>query len=121
MSGSIKGRGDLGKLGERVAVQVLERAGLRILERNWRCREGEIDVVACDGQCLVIVEVKTRTSTRFGTPAEAVAGRKLGRLRRLAGLYAASQSVRYDAVRIDVVAILRRAGRTFVQHLKGVS
>ena len=74
----------VGRFGEDVAAQHLLAAGLQILERNWRCREGELDIVARDGSELVFVEVKTRSSLAFGTPAEAVGPAKAARLRRLA-------------------------------------
>jgi putative endonuclease len=61
-----------GKYGERVAAQHLEAAGFEVLDRNWRCPQGELDIVARDGAALVFVEVKTRSSTKFGEPAEAV-------------------------------------------------
>ena len=74
----------LGKSGEQAAAEYLESCGLRILDRNWRCATGEIDIVAVDRQTLVVVEVKARTSTRYGTPLEAVSRAKRARLRRLA-------------------------------------
>ena len=61
----------IGRYGERVAARHLTDAGLTILDRNWRCREGEVDVVAREGQVLVFVEVKTRSTTRYGVPAAA--------------------------------------------------
>ena len=75
---------DLGREGEQVAAEYLERAGLRVLDRNWRCTEGEIDIVAAERQVMVVCEVKTRSSTRFGTPLEAITRHKQARLRRLA-------------------------------------
>ena len=74
----------LGRYGERVAERVLLDAGMTVLARNWRCSDGEIDLVARDGDALVVCEVKTRTSTAFGVPAEAVGVAKADRLRRLA-------------------------------------
>ena len=65
-------RSALGSYGERVAVRALTDAGFSVLDRNWRCRDGELDVVARDGDALVFCEVKTRTGTGFGHPAEAV-------------------------------------------------
>src|SRR5688572_32790037 len=74
----------LGLYGERVAADHLQSLGMVVLARNWRCRFGEIDLVAREGSTLVICEVKTRTGTTHGTPVEAVVGRKATRLRRLA-------------------------------------
>lgn len=75
---------ELGRYGEDVAVRHLHDQGLVILERNWRCRAGEIDIVARHGDVLVFCEVKTRRSDRFGSPVEAVTPRKLARMRVLA-------------------------------------
>ena len=74
----------LGRRGEDLAADFLQAHGMRIVERNWRCPEGEIDIVALDGDALVIAEVKTRKSLAFGHPFEAVGADKLARLHRLA-------------------------------------
>lgn len=112
----------VGAYGERVAVRALQAAGWEILDRNWRGRDGELDVVARDGEdVVVVVEVKTRTGTGFGHPAEAVTPVKLARLRRLAGEWLSTHEVRAAGVRIDVVAVLRgRTGAAVVEHLRGV-
>ena len=87
-------KGAVGRFGEQLAVRHLEAAGLRILDRNWRCAEGEIDIVAADGDTLVVCEVKTRSGTGFGDPAEAVVGAKAARLRRLALRWLAARGAR---------------------------
>src|SRR3954463_14175263 len=97
----------LGRFGEDVAARHLERAGLVLVERNWRCREGEIDIVAVDGHVLVFCEVKTRSTAAFGSPAEAVSPAKLQRLRRLAALWLADHPGGWADLRFDVVAVLR--------------
>ena len=74
----------LGRFGEDVAARYLTAAGLVILERNWRCSAGELDIIAADGPTLVFCEVKTRSSTLFGSPAESVTPVKAGRIRHLA-------------------------------------
>lgn len=101
---------ELGRRGEDVAVRYLEDRGLVVLDRNWRCRDGELDVVAADAGRLVVCEVKTRSSTRFGEPAEAVTGRKANRIRRLANLWLAAHQVRWCEVRFDVCAVLIEHG-----------
>lgn len=112
----------VGRYGEQVAVAHLERAGMVVLDRNWRCRQGELDVVAMDGSCLVAVEVKTRRSEAYGHPVEAVTREKVGRLRRLVAQWLAEHDVRADAVRIDVVAVLRpRSGPAVVDHRRAVA
>lgn len=115
-------RQELGALGEQVAVRHLQELGLRIVARNWRCRYGELDVIAVDGTgTVVFVEVKTRSGDGFGGLAEAVTPRKLGRIRRLAGLWLAGQEQRWRGIRIDVIGV--RVGRCRtpeVMHLRGV-
>ena len=110
----------VGKFGEDVAVQRLSAAGLRILDRNWRCAEGEIDIVAADGDVLVICEVKTRSGLAYGDPAEAVIAAKAARLRRLALRWLAAHDLAWADLRFDVVTVLRRAeGGLLVRHLRG--
>jgi putative endonuclease len=111
----------LGRQGEQLAVEHLERSGMRILDRNWRCAEGEIDIVAADRRALVICEVKTRSDTRFGTPIEAISARKHARLRRLAVRWLAAHILIFDEIRIDVVGVLRTGPGTFsIEHVRGV-
>jgi putative endonuclease len=111
----------LGQQGEQVAARFLTEAGLTVLARNWRCRDGEIDIVALDGRTLVICEVKTRSGVRFGTPLEAVTRTKAHRLRRLAVAWVHAHGLVFDQIRIDVVAVLRGApGEFSVEHVRGV-
>lgn len=111
----------LGDYGERVAVTHLQGSGMSVLERRWRCRIGEIDIVALDGPCLVVCEVKTRRSTVAGAPAEAVTAVKLARLHRLAAAWLEAHDGHYRDVRIDVVAVLLPSrGGPVVEHLRGV-
>ena len=74
----------LGRHGEDLAAEYLQQSGLRVIDRNWRCADGEIDIVAVDRRVLVVCEVKTRTGDRFGAPLESISRTKLRRLRRLA-------------------------------------
>jgi putative endonuclease len=116
-------RAEIGALGERLAADHLLGLGLRVLDRNWRCRYGELDLVAADGAAgtVVFVEVKTRTSDQFGGVAQAVTPQKVRRLRRLAGLWLAGQDERWAAIRIDVVGIRIGRRRTpEITHLQGV-
>lgn len=110
-------------MGEQLAVDHLERLGLRVLVRNWRCRYGELDVVAADdaARTVVFVEVKTRTSEQFGGVEQAVTPAKVRRLRRLAGLWLAQQHGRWASVRIDVITIRIGRRRTpEVTHIQAV-
>ncbi len=113
-------RAEIGALGEQLAVQHLESLGLTVLDRNWRCRYGELDVIALDpaGRTVVFVEVKARTSDRFGGVAYAVTPDKVRRLRRLAGLWLAAHTGSWSAVRLDVVGV--RFGRTKAPELTHV-
>jgi putative endonuclease len=111
----------LGAYGERLAARHLAAAGMVVLERNWRCDAGEIDLVLRDGDVLVVCEVKTRSSLRFGTPHEAISDAKLDRLRRLAERWMAERQVRARDVRVDLVGILRpRRGPSVVDHVRGI-
>ncbi|MDP9433689.1 MAG: YraN family protein [Actinomycetota bacterium] len=113
-------RQELGRYGEEVAVAHLQAAGLEVLDRNWRCREGEIDVVARAGAVLVFVEVKTRSGSGFGEPAEAVTLTKARRLRVLACRWLAERRPPGATdLRFDVVSVLRRRGHApQVVHLQ---
>lgn len=111
----------VGREGEQLAREWLTGKGLTILDANWRCPIGELDIIALDGDELAFVEVKTRSSTAFGHPAESVTRAKLARLRRLAGAWVEAHEVHASGMRIDVVAILRTSGQpTLVEHLQGV-
>lgn len=115
----------VGAYGERLAARYLTESGLQILDRNWRCEQGEIDIVAMDDTCLVIVEVKTRRSLAYGSPVEAVTAVKAARLRRLAACWITDHRSLVDSVadvRIDVVGVLRpRSGPARIEHLVAVS
>jgi putative endonuclease len=111
----------LGRLGEDAAAEHLGRMGWVIIDRNWRCAEGELDIVARDGPELVVCEVKTRSSTGFGTPAEAVTPAKATRLRRLADRWLAAHGIRTSSVRIDIVGLVAVGrGRFSIDHHRGV-
>jgi putative endonuclease len=96
----------LGAAGEAQAAAWYGRRGYRILDRNWRCREGELDLVVAKGRAVVFVEVKARRTVRYGTPAEAVTPAKQRRLRVLALRWIEATGARPASMRFDVVAIL---------------
>lgn len=111
----------LGRYGEELAARHLTEAGFVVLDRNWRCAGGEIDIVARDNDVLVVCEVKTRSGLAFGSPLEAVTVAKAARLRRLAAAWLSEHPVRPAEVRIDVVGIVKsRRGPAEVEHLRGV-
>ena len=114
-------RGALGRYGEDVAARHLVGLGLVVLDRNWRCPAGEIDLVLRDGDVLVVCEVKTRTSDVCGSPHEAVTPAKLDRLKRLGLIWAEAHGVRPTETRIDLVAVHRpRRGPAEVEHVPGL-
>ena len=113
--------GALGAYGERVAARHLVDEGLVVLDRNWRCEAGEIDLVLRDGEVLVFCEVKTRAGTAYGHPLEAVDAVKAERLVRLADRWMEARGVTTAQVRFDVVAVLRSArGAAEVEHVRGL-
>jgi putative endonuclease len=106
-------------MGETLAASYLTTRGWQIVDRNVRFREGEIDIIAARGGILAFVEVKTRRSAAFGSPAEAVTPRKQRKIRALASRYLAEQHPGARAIRFDVVDIARDRGGFLVTHLEG--
>ena len=96
---------ELGTQKELQAMHYLESQGMKILQRNFRCRMGEIDLIAQDGTCIVFVEVKYRTSSRYGSPFEAVNARKQSTIRKVAQYYLLGRKQMDCLVRFDVVGI----------------
>lgn len=98
----------LGRRGEQLAADYLRvRIGLNVMDRNWRCPDGEVDILAKDGRRLVACEVKTRSSTRFGTPAEALDDTQANRVRAAATNWATTHKIRHTGpIRGDFIAIL---------------
>jgi putative endonuclease len=110
----------LGRRGEELAARYLESHGLVVLSRNWRCRDGELDLVLTDGNQVVVCEVKTRTDTSFGTPAEAVDEQKSKRIRRLAHKWLSTYRIPWCELRFDILSIIwPPQGPPIVQHIKG--
>ena len=111
----------VGRWGEDVAARHLVASGLVILDRNWRCSTGEIDIIARDGRTLVFCEVKTRRSEAYGTPFEAVTVDKARRQRRLAAAWLEFAGLSVPEIRFDVVGVLcPRRGGPQVEHRRGV-
>ncbi len=121
--GRVAEKDDLGRQGEQVAVDYLTERGYRVIDRNWRCRLGELDIVALDGRELVVVEVKARRSRAFGDPLEGVTDAKLTRLCVLAGAWRrAHPRIRSASSRIDLVGVLLpKHGYPSVDHLQGAA
>ncbi|MBI5071405.1 YraN family protein [Candidatus Falkowbacteria bacterium] len=115
-------RQDLGQLGEKLACDFLRKNGYQIIDQNYRTRGGEIDIVAKDCEMIVFVEVKTRVSTAFGYPEEAIDGRKQHKLAMTAECYLSSHNLYDSDYRIDAVGIeMERDGRLIdLRHEKDV-
>ncbi len=112
---------ELGRWGEGIAAEFLEDGGYSVIQRNWRSPLGEIDIVAIKDGCTAFVEVKTRSSTRYGHPFEAISTHKLARLRRLAQSWCRQQDPHPDRIRIDAIAVVGTPGNVpKVEHLMGV-
>ncbi len=115
-------RAKVGRYGENIACDLLKHKGFELVARNWRCRHGELDIVAVDGRWVVAVEVKTRRSVSFGAPVESITAVKARRLRRLTAAWLSDHDVHAEAVRIDLIAVyLPPHGRPRVQHLRSVA
>jgi len=120
-------RSEIGKTGENLAVEHLERLGWRIVDRNWRFgRVGEIDIVAVEPSgtgrgVLVFCEVKAKSGTRFGDPLEAITRAKVSRLHRLACAWMSTHHTSYDFVRIDAIGVLTQPdSEPVITHVKAV-
>ena len=114
-------KNELGRHGEQLAADYLRAQGMTVIERNWRCRHGEIDIIAEEGPALVVVEVKTRSSQSHGTALESVRPTKLARLHMLAAKWLATQPRTFPTVRVDVIALERFAGDYSLRHVRGAS
>ena len=109
---------ELGKWGEGLAAQYLTAKGYRIIEKNYSCKLGEVDLIVTGQDYLVIVEVKTRRNTNFGLPQAAVDFHKQLKLRRLATYYLAKQGMEGQQVRFDVISIFKQGEQEEVLHLE---
>lgn len=113
----------LGRHGEEIAASYLESLGFEIIERNWRCHDGELDIVAYDPfeRALVFVEVKTRSGPAFGSPLEAITYRKARRLYQLAMLWQRDRRKRALRLRVDGVGVQFGQGRPAISHIRGLA
>ncbi len=111
---------DRGVLGEELACEYLAKKGYSIIERNYRIRGGEIDIITRDGKDIVFVEVKLRNSTRFGYPEESVSYTKKKRVARVIKSFLHSTGARYSCVRFDIIAIVQDVSGTKMNHIEDV-
>lgn len=113
-------RHEIGKLGEELAVGYLQKQNYKIIERNFECRQGEIDIIALDKNELVFIEVKTRTSIKYGKPAEAVNQIKKKHLIQAVKYYLYSRHLENEFIRIDVIEIYLYGNKYTVNHIKQI-
>ncbi|MFE3171761.1 YraN family protein [Amycolatopsis sp. NPDC059090] len=113
-------RRTFGRWGEDLAARHLQAAGMVLLSRNWHCREGELDLVLSEGDRVIFCEVKTRSSTEYGTPAESVTPEKIDRVHRAAMRWLKEHRVGWCRIRYDVVTVYAPDGEEpVVRHLVG--
>ena len=105
----------LGEQGEKVAAKYLEDNGYSVLEQNWRCRKIEIDIIACNKEFLIFVEVKTRASAQWGNPEEAVTDKKIERIIEAAEFYIQNCDIDLP-VRFDVISVLANGSAYEIKH-----
>ncbi|GAA5120517.1 YraN family protein [Haloechinothrix salitolerans] len=118
--GGATARQELGREGEELAARHLERQGFTVLARNWRSRAGELDIIASRGTLLIVCEVKTRSGTGFGVPAESVTRTKIARIRRLTQLWQCTYHRPWGQTRFDVISVLfDQDGQAWLQHIEG--
>lgn len=108
---------DLGNIGEALAKSFLESAGYEVLATNWRYRKCEVDIVARDGDCIVIAEVKTRRTNFFGEPEEFVTRDKQRNLVEAASAYIVQKELDCE-VRFDIISVLYNDGKHKIYHIK---
>ena len=123
--GELRTRRQVGERGEDLAAAELERQGMVVLERNWQCAVGEIDIVAEEldhgRRTVVFCEVKCRTGLGFGDPLEAITYAKLRKLRQLAGEWLAGSDDKPEAIRIDAMGVVMLAGQApRLTHVRGI-
>lgn len=114
-----RGTRGVGDRGEELALRLLLAEGYDLVERNYRTRYGEIDLILRDGDCLVFVEVKLRRGTAFGEPVEAVTPRKQETIRSIAEQYIAEREPEFEEARFDVVGILGSGPESGLRHIPG--
>lgn len=106
-----------GKTGEDIATEYLLKNGYKILERNFYCKTGEIDIIALCKNYLVFVEVKTRTNNLYGTPSEAVTKKKLESLYRTARYYVYTRNLQKEFIRFDAIEVYLSGEKYEINHI----
>lgn len=111
---------ELGNSGEKIAVKYLEKNKYQVLEKNFYCRQGEIDIIAIDRNEIVFIEVKTRSGNNFGRPAEAVNYIKQKHMYKAAEYFLYKSDLLDEPVRFDVIEILIANGKFNINHIKQI-
>ncbi len=110
----------IGKKGEDIATAFLKKKGYKILERNFYCRQGEIDIIAVDNKEIVFIEVKTRNNTNYGMPSEAVTKNKYKHLRKATEYYVYKNNLYQEFIRLDIIEILFKQDKYEINHIKQI-
>lgn len=111
-------RKQLGKMGEKKAADYLERNGYILIDQNFKCRIGELDIIAMDGKTLVAIEVKTRSNLSYGLPCESITAEKRRHVLRTFSYYITINKIRGLDMRIDVIEILLTEEGIYLNHIK---
>lgn len=111
---------EIGKFGENEAVEYLKQKGYKILERNFECRQGEIDIIALDKDELIFIEVKTRKSFLYGMPVEAVSEEKQKHLFKAIEYYLYKRNLQNEYIRVDVIEVYLYRSRYRINHIKQI-
>lgn len=110
----------IGKSGEEIATKYLAKKGYKIMERNFRCNQGEIDIIAMDGEEIVFIEVKTRRNKNYGLASEAVNKQKKKHLIKTIKYYIYIKNLEYEFIRIDIIEIYIKSKKAYINHIKQV-
>lgn len=113
-------RHEIGKIGEDLAAKYLENMGYKVIERNFECRQGEIDIIALYKNEVVFIEVKTRTNIKFGKPIEAVNENKQKHLTKAVEYYLYARHLENEFIRIDVVEVYIYEHKYRINHIKQI-
>lgn len=117
-------RHEVGKIGEKLAAKYLEKSNYKIINQNFRCKQGEIDIIAIDNhgeeQEIVFIEVKTRTNLEFGTPAEAVDETKRQHIIKTAKYFLYSNNIKDKNVRFDAIEVFLNNNKYKINHIKQI-
>lgn len=113
-------KNELGKTGEQIATEYVEKLGYKIIKRNFYCKQGEIDIIAQDNQEIVFIEVKTRSNIEFGKPSEAVNRAKLKHMYKTAQYFLYKSNFIKRFIRFDVIEVLIKDGKFNVNHIKQI-